>query len=116
EIKDDGEIAAIREAIAIAERAFATVRSSLAVGESEKAVADRLEYEIRLQGGTCGAFPSIIGVGPRAALPHGRPTPESKIGDFPFVLIDWGARGYSGGYHSDLTRVLATGKLSPQLR
>ena len=30
------------------------------------------------------------------------------------MLIDWGARGRL--YHSDLTRVLVTGKLSPQLQ
>jgi Xaa-Pro aminopeptidase len=113
EIKDAGEIAEIREAIQIAQRAFATVRSSLRAQRTEKEVADELEYQIRLSGGTCGAFPSIIGVGPRAALPHGRPTKDSRIGDFDFVLIDWGARGRL--YHSDLTRVLVTGKLSPQL-
>lgn len=114
EIKDEEEIAAIREAVAIAERAFAVIREELHKGQSEKEVADDLEYEIRRGGGTCGAFPSIIGVGPRAALPHGRPTSTSRIGDFEFVLIDWGARGRH--YHSDLTRVLVTGKLSPQLQ
>src|SRR6185295_13895252 len=77
-------------------------------------IADELEYAIRVEGGTCGAFPSIIGIGPRAALPHGRPVPDSRVGDFDFVLIDWGARGRL--YHSDLTRVLVTGKLSPQLQ
>ena len=113
EIKDAGEIAAIRDAVQIAERAFAVTRASLRPGRSEKEVADELEYQIRLFGGTCGAFPSIVGVGPRAALPHGRPIRESRIGDANFVLIDWGARGQL--YHSDLTRVLVTGKLSPQL-
>jgi Xaa-Pro aminopeptidase len=113
EIKDDEEIATIREAIKIAERAFLELRGKITTGQSEKRVADELEYAIRLAGGTCSAFPSIIGVGPRAALPHGRPTPTAKIGDYDFVLIDWGAR-YQG-YHSDLTRVLVTGKLSPQL-
>jgi Xaa-Pro aminopeptidase len=114
EIKDDEEIAIIRQAIRIAEQAFHHLRNNIATGQSEKRVADDLEYAIRLRGGTCGAFPSIVGVGPRAALPHGRPTPDVKIGDFDFVLIDWGAR-YQG-YHSDLTRVLVTGKLSPQLQ
>jgi Xaa-Pro aminopeptidase len=113
EIKDDGEVGEIREAIRIAERAFAVIRHSLRPDRSEKEVADELEHQIRLFGGTCGAFPSIVGVGPRAALPHGRPVRESKIGDFPFVLIDWGARGRL--YHSDLTRVLTTGRLSPKL-
>jgi Xaa-Pro aminopeptidase len=113
EIKDEGEIAEIRTAIDIAQRAFGVIRASLRHGRSEKEVADELEYQIRLFGGTCGAFPSIIGVGPRAALPHGRPIAGSRIGDDSFVLIDWGARGRL--YHSDLTRVLVTGKLSPQL-
>jgi Xaa-Pro aminopeptidase len=115
EIKDEGELAVIREAIHIAQRAFDTIRTRLQVGRTEKEVADELEYQIRLCGGTCGAFPSIIGVGPRAALPHGRPARDSRIGDFDFVLVDWGARGASG-YHSDLTRLLVTGKLSPQLQ
>jgi Xaa-Pro aminopeptidase len=114
EIKDDGEVAAIREAVEIAQGAFAAIRTALAPGRTEKEVADELEHQIRLLGGTCGAFPSIVGVGPRAALPHGRPTQTSRIGDFDFVLFDWGARGRL--YHSDLTRVLVTGKLSPQLQ
>ena len=57
----------------IAERAFAVIRNTLRPERSEKEVADELEYQIRLFGGMCGAFPSIVGVGPRAALPHGRP-------------------------------------------
>src|SRR5688572_17024620 len=79
EIKDEGEIAAIREAIRIAEGAFAKLRAGLRLGQTEKQVADDLEYAIRNAGGTCGAFPSIVGVGPRAALPHGRPTIEARI-------------------------------------
>jgi Xaa-Pro aminopeptidase len=114
EIKDQGEIDEIREAVRIAERAFAVIRNTLRAERTEKEVADELEYQIRLFGGTCGAFPSIVGVGPRAALPHGRPTRDSRIGDYDFVLIDWGARGRL--YHSDLTRVLTTGKLSPKLQ
>jgi Xaa-Pro aminopeptidase len=113
EIKDPEEIALIREAIQIAQDAFAAVRARLRVGQTEKQVADELEHEIRLAGGTCGAFPAIVGVGPRAALPHGRPSSASAIGDADMVLIDWGARGRL--YHSDLTRVLVTGKLSPQI-
>jgi Xaa-Pro aminopeptidase len=117
EIKDAGEIEQIRDAVSIAQRSFAVIRASLRQGRTEKEVADELEYQIRLFGGVCGAFPSIIGVGPRAALPHGRPIRESKVGDYDFVLIDWGARGSTnGGYHSDLTRVLVTGRLSPELQ
>jgi Xaa-Pro aminopeptidase len=117
EIKDSGEIAAIRTAIRIAEDAFLELRSGLKPDQSEKQVADDLEYLVRRRGATCSAFSTIVGVGPRAALPHGRPTNQSRLGDSEFVLIDWGARGPApAAYHSDLTRVLATGKLSPQLQ
>lgn len=113
EIKDAEEITEIREAIRIAERAFGVIRASLRPDRTEKEVGDELEYQIRLFGGRCGSFPSIIGAGPRAALPHGRPQADVRLGDSDFVLIDWGARGRL--YCSDLTRVLATAKISPKL-
>ena len=59
EIKDAGEIAEILEAIRIAEQAFETIRRKIQPGRTEKEVADELEYQIRLCGGTCGAFPSM---------------------------------------------------------
>ena len=112
EIKDRHEIEAIRVAIDCAQRAFGILRASLRLDLTEKQVADDLEFRIRTLGGTCGAFPSIIGVGPRAALPHGCPS-EKRIGESEFVLVDWGAR--VNGYVSDLTRVLVTGKIPPKL-
>jgi len=112
QIKDKEEVARIREAVSLAQRAFAVIRASLQGDQTEKEVADALEYQIRLFGGKCGSFPSIIAVGPRAALPHANPS-QRRIGESDFVLIDWGAT--SGGYMSDLTRVLVTGKISPKL-
>jgi Xaa-Pro aminopeptidase len=74
-------------------------------------VADNLEHQMRLFGAKGASFPSIIAVGPRAALPHARPT-NKRIGEADFVLIDWGADCL---YKSDLTRVLVTGKIPPKL-
>lgn len=108
ERKDKDEIRLIERAIAIAEQAFQEVRQRLTKDMSEKKVADDLEYAIRCAGGTGSSFRTIVGVGPRAALPHGIPSAR-KLGENPFVLIDWGAR--EGLYVSDLTRVLATGAL-----
>ena len=51
-------------------------------------------------------------MGDRAALPHARPT-DRVVGEADFTLIDWGA--VAGGYASDLTRVLVTGRISPKL-
>ena len=74
QIKDDDEIAAIREAVRYAERAFAMLRAGLRRGESEKDVADTLEGYLRRCGATGASFPPIVAVGVRSALPHARPT------------------------------------------
>jgi Xaa-Pro aminopeptidase len=111
-IKDDGEIDAIREAIHVAERAFAMLRAGLRLEESEKDTADALEGYLRRCGASSASFPPIVAVGVRAALPHARPDPGVIIGAADFVLVDWGAT--ARGYRSDLTRVLVTGKVTPK--
>jgi Xaa-Pro aminopeptidase len=110
QIKDELEIAAIREAIGYAERAYAMLRAGLRIGESEKDVADLLESYLRRCGASGSSFPPIVAVGLRSALPHARPVPTTRIGDDDFVLIDWGATGCP--YKSDLTRVVVTGKVT----
>jgi Xaa-Pro aminopeptidase len=111
-IKDEPEIAAIREAVRFAEDAFAMLRNGLRPGDTEKDVADALEGYLRRSGATSASFPPIVAVGARSALPHARPTQTARIGDADFVLIDWGATGRP--YKSDLTRVLVTGKFTPK--
>ncbi len=108
ERKDRDELEAIQRAIRIAETAFLEIRSKMSAMMTEKNVADDLEYAMRRGGGVGSAFRTIVGVGPRAALPHGIPS-DRKLGENPFVLIDWGAK--EGLYVSDLTRTLATGTL-----
>ena len=112
-IKDKTEIAKIENAVRVAERAFDVVRARMTPDQTEAQVAHALEAEIRRFGGKACSFDPIVGVGPRAALPHAVVT-DRKIGENPFVLIDWGAR--VDGYVSDLTRVLITGKISPKLQ
>jgi Xaa-Pro aminopeptidase len=112
-IKDDGELAQIREAIQQAERGFQLLKASLSPEMTEQQAANELERGMRHFGAKQAAFDSIVAVGPRAALPHARPT-SARIGDAGFLLVDWGARN-SGGYHSDLTRMVVTGTISPKL-
>jgi Xaa-Pro aminopeptidase len=109
-VKDEEEIAKIREAVHCAERAFTMARAGLRIGDREKDVADALDAYLRLCGATGSSFPPIVAVGVRAALPHARPTTTARVGDDDFVLIDWGASGEP--YKSDLTRVLVTGKVT----
>lgn len=112
EIKDKGEIARIREAVRQAEKGFGVLRADLRLDKTEKQVANELEYQMRLFGARWRGFASIVGVGPRAALPHAAPS-DRQIGESDFVLVDWGAD--EGLYKSDLTRVLVTGKISARL-
>ena len=112
EIKDKDEVNEIRQAIKLAERVFMMVRAGLRPDQTEREIAYELEYQIRRLGGSGCAFPPIVAVGPRAALPHAVPTEQCVSAD-PLLLIDWGAKAHL--YMSDLTRILVTGKISPKL-
>ena len=109
-IKDRDELAAIREAIDQAQRAFVRVTSALRSSQSEKDLADEIEDSLRRCGASGSSFPPIVAVGKNAARPHHSPQASTRLGDADFILIDWGANGR--GYKSDLTRVLITGKVT----
>jgi Xaa-Pro aminopeptidase len=113
QIKDAGEIAEIRFAVRQAEKGFEVLRAQLRGELTELQAAHILEQAMRQFGATVAAFPPIVAVGARAALPHARPT-TGLISGADFVLIDWGASAASG-YKSDLTRVLVTDKISTKL-
>jgi Xaa-Pro aminopeptidase len=112
QIKDKEEIARIRRAVWYAEKAFGVLRATLRSEKTEKQVALELEHQMRLFGAKGSSFSSIVGVGPRAALPHANPTGR-RVAESDFILVDWGAN--EGLYNSDLTRVLVTGRISPKL-
>lgn len=107
-VKDEIEIASIREAISIAERAFQVFCGLLSPDDTEKALADAMDHFVRRCGGIECSFPPIIAVGERAALPHCPPT-SRRVRDSDLLLVDWGAVS-PGLYRSDLTRVLPTHK------
>ena len=112
QIKDSEEIAAIREAIAFAEEAFLMLLPEVREGidrEARRRPARREHAAVWSDG---ASFPPIVAVGVRSALPHARPTDTTRIGDDHFVLLDWGATGRP--YKSDLTRVVVTGKVTPE--
>jgi Xaa-Pro aminopeptidase len=104
-VKDDSELRQIREAITIAERAYAAFCGLLAPEDTEQELCNAMDGYLRKAGGTGSSFPPIIAGGPRAALAHAPPT-SRKVGDSELLLVDWGASGRF--YKSDLTRVLDT--------
>lgn len=111
--KDQTEIAEIKDAIGMAERALKKFLKSLSGKDSEKQLTDRMEMLLREEGATHSSFPTIVAAGVRAALPHAPPTLQHLAGQ-ELLLVDWGASGTF--YKSDLTRTYAIGKPTDQFR
>ncbi len=108
-IKDAEEIQATREAIRMAQDALKAFLACLGTEDTEKELHDRMELLLRQEGAKGSAFPTIVGAGKRAALPHAPPT-AARVDQEEVLLIDWGADG--GFYKSDLTRTFAPHKIS----
>lgn len=113
EAKDETEVAAIRRAVAMAERALADTLAGLAPGLTETQVAGRLEAALREAGSEAFPFPSIVASGPRSALPHAR-AGERRLAAGDFVLLDFGA--VADGYCSDITRTVVLGRATAEQR
>ncbi len=112
-IKDAGEVALIRRAVGMAERALERTLAALHPGLTETAVAGVLEQHLRDEGSEAFPFPSIVASGPRSALPHARAGDRClAAGDF--VLLDFGA--VTNGYCSDITRTVVLGAATVQQR
>jgi Xaa-Pro aminopeptidase len=118
-VKDQPEVAAIRRALVIAQQAYREVQEEVAaaLGRAERVternLAAKLDYRMRLLGADGSSFPTIVASGANASLPHAIPG-DRKIRRGEPVLVDWGAR--FGGYCSDLTRVFCVGKMPRRMR
>lgn len=111
--KDAREVAAIREAIRVAQEAFADLQQWVRPGMKEREVAARLSYEMRCRGAQGDAFEPIVAVGANGSLPHYEPG-DAVVNERQGLLVDWGCR--RGWYVSDLTRMVWPGSIPPELR
>lgn len=112
-VKDEGELDHIRKAAEITDRAFAHILGVIRPGISERELAIELEYFMERQGSEGTAFPSIVASGARSALPHGTAS-DKTINSGDLVVLDFGAK-YKG-YCADMTRTVAVGEISSELR
>jgi Xaa-Pro dipeptidase len=106
--KDETEVAAMRRAVDIAQRAMQRLIDDGAIrpGRTELQVAADLQIAMLQEGGQGEAFPPIVVAGPNSALPHAGPSErELEAGDL--VIVDWGA--VHDGYRSDITRTFVLG-------
>ncbi|MCP1275518.1 aminopeptidase P family protein [Leuconostoc citreum] len=113
EVKDTVELEALRLAAKSSVQAFNDLLQFIKVGMTEKQVANELDRLQKHYGAEKASFDTIVASGYRSALPHGEATDKIiELGDL--VTIDFGY--YVNDYTSDVTRTIAMGTISDELR
>ncbi|MBM7616526.1 Xaa-Pro aminopeptidase [Weissella uvarum] len=113
EVKNDDEISKLRHAAEISVAGFNAILPDLHVGMTERQVANLLDFRLKELGADKPSFDTIVASGARAALPHGLAT-DKVIEAGEMVTIDFGY--YVDGYTSDITRTIAFGEPTAQMR
>lgn len=111
--KDADEVEAIVAAQRIAEKALDDILGLIRPGMTEKEVAAELVYRMYKYGGEANSFDPIVVTGAKSSLPHGVPGDQViRAGDF--VTMDFGTM--YNGYCSDMTRTVAVGHATGEMR
>ena len=109
QVKDEDELALIREAALVGCKLFEHILGFIRPGIREIEVAAELEHRARLLGAEGMSFETIVAAGARSALPHGRAT-GAVLPRRGFLTLDFGV--ILKGYCSDMTRTVHLGRPS----
>ena len=113
EIKSQTEVLAIRKACDITSEAFDAILPKIREGMTEKELQIELDFTMLRLGADEMAFDTIIASGENGSLCHAIPgSRKLKNGDM--ITMDFGAK--VGGYCSDMTRTVALGQPSEEMR
>lgn len=112
-IKTEDELEILQRAADIADETFEHICTYIRPGVSELDVANEMERYMRSLGATQSSFDSIVASGVRGALPHGVAS-DKLIEEGELVTLDFGA--LYNGYISDITRTVAVGEPSEQMK
>lgn len=99
--KDEDEVALVRDAIAITDKALQHVMKTLEPGMAEYQAQANFEYTIRYNGAEGTSFPTIAGSGVNGTMLHYE-TNLDICEDGTLLLLDLGAK--YRGYCADITR------------
>ncbi len=109
--KAPDEVAAMRRAGEIADRAFEDALAEPIEGSTELQLAGRLEAAMLYSGANAVAFETLVASGSNSALPHYR-AGARRIEPGDVVILDYGCR--VDGYCSDISRTIVCGEPSPE--
>jgi Xaa-Pro aminopeptidase len=112
-VKDEREIETMRRAARISDRAFLQIIKMMRPDVRELELAAEISYLQKMFGAERDAFEIIVASGERSALPHARAS-DKKIQAGEMVTLDFGC--VVSGYNSDLTRTIAVGRVSQQMK
>ena len=113
QIKTPTEVLVIRKACDITSEAFSAILPKIREGMTEKELQIELDFTMFRLGAEELAFSTIVASGENGSLPHA--IPGSRVirsGDM--ITMDFGAK--VGHYCADMTRTVALGKPSDEMR
>lgn len=108
--KSSEEIAAIKKACELGDKAFAFFLKEIKEGISEKELALAYEMFVKKHGATL-SFDTIVAFGSNGSLPHHIPT-DKKLTKNTCIVLDFGVK--VDNYCSDMTRTVFFGKATPE--
>ena len=111
--KNDEEIAAMIRAQRISEKALEEVLHIIRPGMTEKEIMAELVYHMLKNGSEGNSFDPIVVTGANTSLPHGVPG-DTVVKEGDFLTMDFGS--LSSGYCSDMTRTVAVGSATEEMR
>lgn len=111
--KDKIEIQKIHNAEQLGDATFSHILNFIKPGISENDIAVEVEYYMRKNGASKLSFDTIVASGVRSAMPHGTAS-NKTIQSGELLTLDFGC--VLDGYCSDMTRTVAIGKISAELK
>ena len=112
-VKDAGELAAMRQAQRVTDEAFTEILNFIKPGVAECEIAARLTYLMAGKGAQRNSFDPIVACGANGSKPHAVPG-KDLIRKGQFVTMDFGC--VVEGYCSDMTRTVAVGEPTEEMR
>ena len=111
--KSPEEIESMIQAQRISEKALEEVLHIIKPGMTEKEVMAELVYYMLKNGSEGNSFDPIVVTGANTSMPHGVPG-DTVIRDGDFITMDFGS--LKNGYCSDMTRTVAVGHATEEMR
>ena len=111
--KDEEELSLMRRAQEITDQAFSNILKFIRPGQTEQEIAAKLQYERLCLGAEKMSFDPIVASGPNGSKPHAIPS-DRKVQPGDFITMDFGCK--FGGYCSDMTRTIALGEPTEEMK